>query len=104
MSVPISSRYLTFSGDPRNVYILRGVGVPRSVNANSLFTSRMSAESFVESVGIPKDKLFSKAKAAAIGRPTADKLTEMEIGVDIIPANATFSELMEAIKEYFSKE
>ena len=68
------------------------------------FTSRMSAESFVESVGIPKDKLFSKAKAAAIGRPTADKLTEMEIGVDIIPANATFSELMEAIKEYFSKE
>ena len=68
------------------------------------FTSRMSAESFLDDIGIAKDKLFKRAKVAAIGQPTKERLEEEGVKVDIIPENATFPDLLQTIKEQFEKE
>ncbi len=67
------------------------------------FTSRMSVESFLDSIGLEKEKIFKKAKAAAIGPPTKEKLEEEGIFVDIIPQNATFRDLLQTIKDRFEK-
>ena len=68
------------------------------------FTSRMSVDSFLDSIGISIDKLFSKSKVAAIGPPTKERLEEKGIGVDIMPKDATFKTLLETIKEVFKEE
>ncbi len=67
------------------------------------FTSRMSVESFLDSIGLEKEKIFKKAKAAAIGPPTKEKLEEEGIFVDIIPQNATFRDLLQTIKDTFER-
>jgi len=67
------------------------------------FTSRMSVESFLDSIGLEKEVIFKKAKAAAIGPPTKEKLEEEGITVDIIPQNATFRDLLQTIKDRFEK-
>ena len=68
------------------------------------FTSRMSVESFFDSIGMDKDELFARAKVAAIGPPTRERLEEEGVDVDIMPANATFKELLQVIKDCFEKE
>lgn len=68
------------------------------------FTSRMSVESFVDSIKIPIKEILKKVKVACIGEPTADKLKEYGIEVDIVPKNATFSNLIDAILEYFNSK
>lgn len=68
------------------------------------FTSRMSVESFVDSIEIPIKEIFKKVKVACIGAPTADKLKEYGIRVDIIPKNATFPHLIDATLEYFNSK
>ena len=68
------------------------------------FTSRMSVESFLDSIGISNEEIFRRAKVAAIGQPTKERLEEEGIQVDILPENATFSELLQTIKEYFNGE
>jgi uroporphyrinogen-III synthase len=65
------------------------------------FTSRMSVESFLDSIGLDKEVIFKKAKAAAIGPPTKERLEEAGIHVDIIPQNATFRDLLQTIKDSF---
>ena len=67
------------------------------------FTSRMSVESFFDSIGLDKGSIFRKAKAAAIGPPTKERLGEEGINVDIMPRNATFRDLLQTIKDYFEK-
>ena len=66
------------------------------------FTSRMSVESFLDSIGLSKEDVFSKAKVAAIGQPTKEKLEEEGISVDIMPPEATFRSLLQSIKDYFT--
>lgn len=68
------------------------------------FTSRMSVESFLDSIGLSNEEIFRRAKVAAIGQPTKERLEEEGIQVDILPENATFSELLQTIKEYFNGE
>jgi len=66
------------------------------------FTSPLSASSFVEAAenkGIDAGDMFKKAKVAAIGRPTAEMLTSLGIGVDIVPIRSTFEEMIIAIKK-----
>ncbi len=65
------------------------------------FTSRMSVESFLDSIGLGKDVVFRKAKVAAIGQPTKERLEEEGIRVDIMPKDATFRTLLQSIKDYF---
>ena len=67
------------------------------------FTSRMSVESFMDSIGLETEIIFKKAKAAAIGPPTKERLEEEGISVDIIPQNATFRDLLQTIKDRFEK-
>ena len=67
------------------------------------FTSRMSMESFLDSIGLDKGTIFRKAKAAAIGPPTKERLEEEGIRTDIMPKDATFRDLLQVIKDYFSK-
>ena len=67
------------------------------------FTSRMSAESFLDSIGLDRETVFRKAKAAAIGGPTKERLEEEGIKVDILPENATFRDLLQSIKDYFER-
>ena len=67
------------------------------------FTSRMSVESFLDSIGLEKEIIFRKAKAAAIGPPTKERLEEEGIRADIMPRDATFRNMLQVIKDYFSK-
>ena len=67
------------------------------------FTSRMSVESFLDSIGLEKEVIFRKAKAAAIGPPTKERLEEEGIHVDIIPQNATFRDFLQTIKDSFER-
>ena len=67
------------------------------------FTSRMSVESFLDSIGLEKERIFRKAKAAAIGGPTRGRLEEEGIRVDIMPNDATFRDLLQSIKDYFEE-
>ena len=67
------------------------------------FTSRMSVESFLDSIGLEKEVIFKKAKAAAIGPPTKERLEEEGIRVDMIPQNATFRDLLQTIKDTFER-
>ena len=67
------------------------------------FTSRMSVESFLDSIGLDKGTVFRKARAAAIGGPTKERLEEEGITVDILPENATFRDLLQSIKDYFER-
>jgi len=67
------------------------------------FTSRMSVESFLDSIGLDKERLFRRAKAAAIGGPTKERLEEEGIRVDILPKDATFRDLLQSIKDYFEE-
>ncbi|MCQ2052871.1 MAG: uroporphyrinogen-III synthase [archaeon] len=68
------------------------------------FTSRMSVESFADSIKIPIKKILEKVKVACIGTPTADKLKEYGVKVDIVPESATFSHLIDAILEHFNSK
>ena len=68
------------------------------------FTSRMSVESFLDDIGVSKEKMFKRAKVAAIGKPTKERLEEEGIRVEILPNEATFPCLLETIKRYFEKE
>ena len=63
------------------------------------FTSRMSVESFLDSIGLDKGTIFRKAKVAAIGPPTRERLEEDGIRVDIMPKDATFRDLLQTIKD-----
>ena len=68
------------------------------------FTSRMSVESFLDDIGVSKEMMFKRAKVAAIGKPTKERLEEEGIDVAILPKEATFPCLLETIKRYFEKE
>ena len=68
------------------------------------FTSRMSVESFLDDIGVSKEIMFKRAKVAAIGKPTKERLEEEGIDVEILPKEATFPCLLETIKRYFEKE
>ena len=68
------------------------------------FTSRMSVESFLDDIGVSKEKMFKRAKVAAIGKPTKERLEEEGIDVEILPKEATFPCLLETIRRYFEKE
>ena len=68
------------------------------------FTSRMSVESFLDDIGLDKSIMFKRAKVAAIGKPTKERLEEEGIKVEILPKEATFPCLLETIKRYFAKE
>lgn len=66
------------------------------------FTSPLSARSFIEAArnrGVDVKSMLSKAKVAAIGKPTMDMLISLGIVVDIVPKNATFSDMICTIKE-----
>lgn len=65
------------------------------------FTSRMSVESFLDSIGLDKGIVFRKAKVAAIGPPTRERLEEEGIHVDIMPKDATFRDLLQTIKDEY---
>ncbi len=67
------------------------------------FTSRMSVESFLDSIGLEKEIIFRKAKAAAIGPPTKERLEEEGIRADMMPKDATFKDLLQVIRDYFNK-
>ena len=68
------------------------------------FTSRMTVESFLDDIGVSKEIMFKRAKVAAIGKPTKERLEEEGIRVDILPKEATFPCLLQTIKDYFEKE
>ena len=68
------------------------------------FTSRLSVESFMDSIGLDKKIITSNVKVAAIGRPTMERLEDEGIKVDILPKDATFECLLQTIKDYFAKE
>jgi len=65
------------------------------------FTSPLSARSFVEAADKKNGNrdMFKNAEVAAIGKPTIEMLVSLGINVTIIPENATFGEMIEAIKK-----
>lgn len=70
------------------------------------FTSPMSATTFLRSLEkqYGKDRAeeyMSGLKVAAIGRPTALRLTELGRAPDIVPERTTFHDMLLAIKESF---
>ena len=67
------------------------------------FTSRMSVESFLDSIGLEKGMVFGGVRVAAIGGPTKERLEDEGIHVDILPEKATFRGLLQAIKDYFGQ-
>ncbi len=70
------------------------------------FTSPMSAESFLTLLENRHGKanaasMLKNVCVAAIGKPTAMKLTALGRVPDIVPALTTFADMLEAIKEKF---
>ena len=70
------------------------------------FTSPMSAESFLTLLENRHGKanaasMLKTVCVAAIGKPTAMKLTALGRVPDIVPALTTFADMLEAIKEKF---
>jgi len=66
------------------------------------FTSPLSARAFVmaaEHRAISAAEMLGRVKVAAIGKPTANALASLGIGVDIMPENSTFEEMIAAIKK-----
>lgn len=63
------------------------------------FTSRLSVDSFMDSIGLLKDDIFVGVKTAAIGDPTAERMRELGIRVDIIPPKSTFDSLLNSMIE-----
>ena len=65
------------------------------------FTSPMSATMFLEEMrgrfGDRADPLLGRMKLAAIGRPTAQRLSELGHPPDIVPEKTTFKDMLEAI-------
>ena len=73
------------------------------------FTSSMSARSFIEEArkhypDEEVDDMLDCAVIAAIGEPTQKTLEDLGVRVDIMPAKATFEDLLKAIKEGMSTE
>lgn len=64
-----------------------------------LFTSRMSVDSFIDAMGDSLSDVISGSRIAAIGTPTAERLKEQSIGVDLVPEKFTFGTLLEAVLE-----
>ena len=68
------------------------------------FTSPKSASIFISQVEDhfgkeAGDAYLHKVKIAAIGGPTSERLTELGFEPDIVPENATFQDMLEAIRE-----
>ena len=68
------------------------------------FTSPKSASIFISQVEDhfgkeAGDAYLHKVKIAAIGEPTSERLTELGFEPDIVPENATFQDMLEAIRE-----
>ncbi len=68
------------------------------------FTSPMSASSFFAGMetrfGVKEaEKMMAETCVAAIGKPTALRLTELGKVPEIVPINTTFKDMLEAIKE-----
>ncbi len=68
------------------------------------FTSPMSVESFLDSMGQDADAVIGNSKIAAIGDPTRSKLLSEGIGTDIIPTESTFKCLLETIYRIINEE
>lgn len=72
-----------------------------------LFTSSLSARTFVESwadrVGMMRVREGLEARCvAAIGPPTSSTLASYGVRVNVVPQRATFMDLMEAVKAHLS--
>lgn len=68
------------------------------------FTSPMSADSFFSLLNkrfgeAESKEILSKRKVAAIGRPTAMKLTSLGRAPDIVPEKTTFEDMLKAIRD-----
>jgi uroporphyrinogen-III synthase len=66
------------------------------------FTSPLTAQAFIEAAknkAIDTVDMMGRAKVAAIGKPTTDMLTSLGIRVDVVPENATFEEMLLAVKK-----
>jgi uroporphyrinogen-III synthase len=69
------------------------------------FTSSLSALSFLESASIEASReeviaAINRKVVAAVGMPTKKRLEENGIRVEVVPANATFEEMLRALKAY----
>jgi len=72
------------------------------------FTSSLSAVSFIESACRHASleevvKAINGKVVAAVGMPTKRRLEENGIHVDVVPANATFEEMLRALRTYMDK-
>ncbi|MDR0887782.1 MAG: uroporphyrinogen-III synthase [Candidatus Methanoplasma sp.] len=69
------------------------------------FTSPLSARSFfdIASDYLGNDDFLAERYVAAIGRPTADELMDLDVDVAIVPARTTFEDLLNAIQEFFKE-
>ena len=70
------------------------------------FTSPKSASSFIGGLeahfGKEKgDEYLRQVRIAAIGRPTAERLESLGFKADIVPADTTFHDMLQAIKDAF---
>ena len=70
------------------------------------FTSPKSASSFIGGLeahyGKEKgDEYLRQIRIAAIGRPTAERLESLGFKLDIVPADTTFHDMLQAIKDAF---
>jgi uroporphyrinogen-III synthase len=68
------------------------------------FTSSMSARSFIDEAkkhysDAEVEDMLDCAIVAAIGEPTKKVLEDMGVRVDVIPSDATFESLLQAIKD-----
>lgn len=73
------------------------------------FTSPKSASIFVTQIiahfGKERgEEYLHKAKIVAIGGPTSKRLTELGFPPDIVPENATFPDMLKAVKDYFAEK
>lgn len=69
------------------------------------FTSPSTVKNFINLISVEQIHAWCQAgcRIAAIGEVTAKALRRRALPVDILPANSTIDNLIEAIKEYYAK-
>jgi len=87
--------------DPKHLERILDAGSLGKIDVYA-FTSPLSARAFIEAAenrSLKAAEMLGKAKVAAIGRPTADMLNSLGIGVDVMPEKATFEDMIAVIKK-----
>ncbi|NLI73813.1 MAG: uroporphyrinogen-III synthase [Euryarchaeota archaeon] len=95
---------------PDNKHLIKMVQETLSGDVNAFaFSSAMTASTFIEAAKlIGKEKvlknILNECIVSAIGPPTEKKLNELGIKVDVMPEQATFKAMLEAIRDFSNSQ